>query len=177
MKRIYYLTLLIAALSLPGSSADAPPLDPHLDPLRPLLDKTWKGELKGSTPEKPLVDVARWERALNGRAVRILHSINDGIYGGEILVTWDDQKQELAYFYFTTAGFRTTGTMKLEARRFTTHEIVVGSSEGTTEVRATNELLPDGTFRVKSEYFKNGQWVPGHEVTYHEDPNAKVQFR
>jgi len=74
------------------AAAEPPPLDPHLEPLRPWLEKTWKGEFKNSTPEKPIVDVARWERALNGKAVRVLHSINDGVYGGESLVMWDEEK-------------------------------------------------------------------------------------
>jgi hypothetical protein len=53
-----------------------------------LLAKTWKGALKSSEPDKlatanlpearPVVDVMRWERALNGKAIRVLHSINDG---------------------------------------------------------------------------------------------------
>src|SRR5690349_7233484 len=59
-----------------------PTLNPHLEPLRPLLGKTWKGVFDGSTAEKPTVDIARWERVLNGQAVRLLHSINQGVYGG-----------------------------------------------------------------------------------------------
>ena len=93
------------------AAADKPSLDPHLEPLRPLLEKTWKGAFKNSTPEKPTVDVARWERALNGKAVRVLHSINDGVYGGETLIVWDPKKNVLESHYFTTAGFTTTGTV------------------------------------------------------------------
>src|SRR5574341_718362 len=88
-----------AALAV--SAADRPSLDPHFEPLRPLLDKTWKGAFKNSKSDKPTVDVMRWERALNGKAVRILHSINDGAYGGESLVTWDEEKQSVVFHYFT----------------------------------------------------------------------------
>jgi len=48
-----------------------------LEPLRPFL-KTWKGHFKNSTPEKPVYDTAKWERAMNGQAVRVTHSVNDG---------------------------------------------------------------------------------------------------
>src|SRR5688572_30209681 len=68
-----------------------------LKPFAPLLGKTWKGEFKASTPEKPVFDVARWERALNGRAIRVLHSVNEGVYGGETLIIWDAKKKTLAY--------------------------------------------------------------------------------
>ena len=97
-------------------AGDAPQLAEPFKPFAPLLGKTWKGEFKDSTPEKPLFDVARWERALNGKAVRVLHSVNDGIYGGETIITWDAAKKSLVYWYFTTAGFRTEGAMKSQAR-------------------------------------------------------------
>jgi hypothetical protein len=178
MKSLLLASLLVSTLSftLGCLGGDQLPLDLHLEPLRPLLEKTWKGAFKNATPEKPTVDVARWERALNGRAVRVLRSINDGIYGGEILVTWDEKKQQVIYHYFTTAGFTTIGTMQLEDGKFITHEVVTGSAEDVTETRGINEIRPDGTFHVKSEYLKNGQWVPGHEVTYREDASAKVVF-
>ena len=174
-----FLGLLVAAtaaLTL-NSWAQGVPLDSHLEPLRPLLEKTWKGQFKNSKPEQPTVDRARWERALNGRAVRILHSINDGVYGGESILMWDEKKQVVTYYYFTTAGFMTTGTFRFDAGKFITHELVTGSADGVTEVRGTSELLSDGRLHVKSEYRKNGEWVPGHEVTYDEDPAGKVIFR
>jgi len=152
-------------------------LDEHLEPLRPFIGKTWKGHFKDSTPEKPQVDIARWERALNGKAVRVLHSINNGVYGGESLVIWDDKKKSLVYYYFTTAGFYTTGTMTIKDGKFTSHEVVTGGAEGVTEVKATSEVRADGTMVSKSEYLKEGKWVPGHEVTYREDSKAEVVFK
>ena len=61
-----------------------------------------------------MVDLALWERALNGKAVRVLHSINEGMYGGETLITWDAEKKTIVYHYFSTAGVQTRGTMKVE---------------------------------------------------------------
>ena len=74
------LLLLIVAMSSSSVvfSGDKAPLAEQLKPFAPLLGKTWKGEFKNSTPEKPLFDVARWVRALNGKAVRVLHSVYDG---------------------------------------------------------------------------------------------------
>lgn len=148
-----------------------------MEPLRPLLDKTWKGAFKDSKPDKPIIDVMRWERALNGKAVRVLHSVNDGVYGGETIFMWDEKKQEVTYHYFTTAGFMTVGSMSSKDGKLLTHELVKGGSGGVTEVRGTSELLPDGSFRVKTEYLKDGQWQPGRETTYNEDSAAKVVFK
>ncbi len=143
----------------------------------PLLGKTWKGEFKDSTPQKPLFDVARWERALNGQAIRVLHSVNDGAYGGETLITWDAKNKTLAYWYFTTAGFRTEGTMKHEDGQWIGHETIAGAAGGITEVKSTSKILPDGRLQVKAEYRKDGKWDVGREVTYKLAPEAKVIFK
>jgi len=179
MKTLYSNLLLVCALSTVLAAAAETPgsLDPNLEALRPLINKTWKGEFKDSKPDKPTIDIARWERALNGKAVRLLHSINEGVYGGETLFVWDEKKKAVAYYYFTTAGFMTIGTLTVKDAKIITNESVSGSAEGITEVRGTSEIRPDGTFYVKTEYLKNGEWLPGHEVAYREAPDAKVVFR
>ncbi|HEY5909942.1 MAG TPA: hypothetical protein VJA21_04990 [Verrucomicrobiae bacterium] len=170
--------LLLSAVADANLLADTPAyLDPHLECLRPLIDKTWKGEFKNSKPDKPIIDVSRWERALNGKAVRMLHSINDGAYGGETIFVWDEKKQTVAYHYFTTAGFMTTGTLEAKDGKVLTSEHVSGATGGVTEVRGTSEIRADGTFHVKTEHLKDGEWSPGHEVTYREAPEAKVVFK
>ncbi len=166
----------VIAVSAAEVAKDGPKLNAHLEPLRPFL-KTWKGTFVKSTPDKPIVDVLRCERGLNGQAIRFLHSINDGAYGGETMIIWDEKKQSLVYYYFTTAGFMTTGRMEVSEGKMATHEEVKGSSEGITEVRGHSEMTPDGKFHVKTEYRKNGEWVPGHEVYYQEDSKAEPVFK
>ena len=182
MKNAFYEKLTFSVLALflgwanlaraEGESS----LDSHLEPLRPLLGKTWKAAFKESKPEKPTVDIARWERILNGKAVRVLHSINEGTYGGETIFMWYEKKQAVTYYYFTTAGFMTTGTATFKDGKVITSEMVSGNANGVTEVRGTSEILPD-SFHVKTEYLKNGEWAPGHEANYHEDASAAVKFR
>jgi hypothetical protein len=162
------------------SAGETASLQPELEAMRPLLGKTWRGEFKNSTPEKPVADVVRWERALNGKAVRSLHSVNDGTYGGETIYRWDADKKAVTYHYFTTAGFMTTGTISFKEGKFITHEVVssdTGGAGGVKEVRSTSELLADGTFRVKTEHLKDGEWKPGRETIYKEDASAKVVFK
>ncbi|MGH8245778.1 MAG: hypothetical protein ACREUU_05030, partial [Gammaproteobacteria bacterium] len=175
--RLVLAVVAFLSCAAPLPAADKPSLDPRLEPLRPLLEKTWKGAFKSSTPEKPLVDVMHWERALNGKAVRILHSVNNGAYGGESLVTWDAAKQSVVYHYFTTAGFMTTGTMSFKDGKVNTHEVVKGKADGVTEVRGETELRADGTLAVKTEHLKHGEWSAGREVVYKEDPDVRVVFK
>ncbi len=180
-----FLLVLMAAIFLTGVviAADAEketpkePLDPQLEGFRPFLGKTFRGEMRNSTPEKPAFDVQRFERALNGKAVRALHSINDGVYGGETLIFWDKAKNQISYFYFTTGGFYTTGSMTITNNKYTSLEKVAGASEGVTEVKGSGELKPDGTFVTSSEYLKEGKWVPGHGAVYKVDPKAEVKFK
>lgn len=174
---LIFLFMALFAFHSTGAEKEQEVLSPHLAPLKPYIGKTWKGEFSSSTKEKPMVDVSRWERALNGQAVRVLHSINDGEYGGETIVVWDAKEEGIVYFYFTTAGFYTKGTMKFEDGKILSHEYVTGNEQGITEVKAITEVLPDGRFHSKSQYLKNGEWVDGHEVTYREDPKAEVIFK
>jgi hypothetical protein len=167
---------LLAALVLPAA-APAADLDPRLAPLQPLLGKTWRGVFPESKPDKPVVDVSRFEAALNGQAVRNLHSINDGEYGGETLIVWDQEKQALVFYYFTTAGFYTTGTMRAEDGALVSHEVVKGNADGITEVKATFRPQPDGRLHVKTQYLKQGKWVEGRDMHYAEAPEAAVRFR
>ena len=149
-------------------------LNQHLEPLRPFVGKTWRGEFADSTPDKPKVDVSKWEAALGGNAVRILHSVNDGEYGGETMIVWDDSEQSLVYFYFTNSGFYTRGSMTVDDGHYVTRETVVGSAGGVTDVKSTSHITPDGRMRITSQYFSNGTWVEGQEIMYHHDDGAHV---
>lgn len=170
------VTVLLAALALPAVAYPAE-LNPRLAPLKPLVEKTWRGVFPESKPGKPMVDVSRFEVALNGQGVRNLHSINDGEYGGETLIVWDQEKQALVFYYFTTAGFYTTGTMRAEDGGLVSHEVVKGSADGVSEVKATFRLLPDGRLHVKTQYLKEGKWVEGRDMHYVEAPTATVKFK
>ncbi len=179
MKKMTLILLAAFSIFCGKLFADDPDLSlsEHLKIFQPLIGKTFRGEFANSTPDKPMFDVSKWERALNGQAIRVLHSVNDGIYGGETIIMWDAENEKIAYWYFTTAGFRTTGTMEIEGWVWTSLEKVVGNKQGITEVRATSELKPDGTLSLKSEFYQNEQWVPGHELTYHEAPDYAVKFK
>ncbi|MCL4807263.1 MAG: hypothetical protein KJ062_05630, partial [Thermoanaerobaculia bacterium] len=89
-------TLLVVALlglALPGAAASpAAPLRDELAALRPYVGKTWKALVNA---EKKQYDVSRWDAALGGRVVRILHSVADGAYGGESIVRWDPVAKEI----------------------------------------------------------------------------------
>jgi hypothetical protein len=177
MRSLAATTLLTAALLACASGAAAVEMNPRLQPLAHLLGKTWRGTVSPPGAAKPATDVSRFELALNGQAVRNRHSIDDGAYGGETFIVWEEARQSLVYYYFTTAGFYTTGTITVKDGVMESHEIVKGSAGGVTEVKATHRILPDGRLLVKSRYLKNGAWEDGRETHYVEDPQAVVRFK
>ena len=114
-------------------------------------------------PDQPkVVDVTLFEKVLNGKALRTTHSINDGAYGGESYVFWNNQTKRLEFHYFTTADFITTGWMEFETpTKFVAYEDVTGESQvsqGITKVRSISELAGD-SMTVSTSYLKNGEWT------------------
>jgi hypothetical protein len=171
------LTSLAVAFLAGAALAAAAEPNPRFEPLKPLLGKTWRSQPSTPPGGKTVVDVQRWELALNGQAVRVLHSINDGEYGGESLIVWDQDQQSLVYFYFTTAGFYTAGKALSEGGALVTSEVVKGDADGITEVRGTTRVLPDGRMHVKTQYLKAGKWQDARDVHYVEDREAQVRFK
>ena len=113
MKRyISNITLIIIGflLSQTGETAKME-LSEYLKPLQTYIGKTFKGEFADSTPENPTYDIQYWERALNGNAIKITHSVNNGEYRGESMIMWDAKLGSLVSWYFTTAGFYTKATV------------------------------------------------------------------
>jgi hypothetical protein len=166
-------------LSFALSAAELGSLHPKLEPLRPYLDQHWQGDLTQAGSEKKVVDRSYWSRALNGQAIKTMHSINDGEYGGESFIFWDDAKQNLAYYYFTTAGFYTHGTMQFDANigQIVALEKVENNQNGITEVKSYSRIMPDGTMEVKSSYLQNGNWVDGHSATYKKVAQQQIIFK
>lgn len=161
-----------------GSPKQSPPkMHPKLEPFRPLLGKTFTGAFDSPTPENPPVDVQKWERILNGKAVRLMHSLNQGQYGGETIFRWDASKKSVVFHYFTTAGFMTTGTVTVRGTGWTSHEVVQGGETSIKEVKAETQPLEDGSLQVSTRLLKDGEWVPGSTVIYRLTPKAKVVFR
>ena len=178
MKKLFTVLLLILCISCQHTADNInTQLSEHLKPFEPYIGKTYKGEFANSTTEKPIYDISHWERALNGNAIRIIHSVNNGEYGGESIIMWDADKDSIASWYFTTAGFYTQATLHFEDEKLISIEDVTGNENGITQVKAIITLLPDGELVNSSKYFMNGSWVDGHKIHYKEAPDAKVVFK
>ncbi|MFC3033277.1 hypothetical protein ACFOEE_12170 [Pseudoalteromonas fenneropenaei] len=137
---------------------------------------SWQADFPVPAGQPAMQDVSHWERALNGTAVRTLHSINDGVYGGESLIFWDNSKQSLVFYYFTTAGFYTQGTMEMvNDHEFIAYEAVTGNADGITQVKSTSSVSAE-QIKVSTQYLKNGQWT-NPEVRIYTRSTKAVKFK
>lgn len=175
MKLVCFLTLFLSFASV----ASPPTLHPELEMFRPFLDSHWEGDLTEPGKEKKMIDRSVWSRALNGQAIKTLHSVNDGDYGGETMIFWDQKQKKIAYYYFTTAGFYTHGTMTYnpETKSIEALENVENNAQGITQVRSHSVLDPTGRLQISSEYLQHGKWVKGHSASYKRVPRTEVKFR
>ncbi|WP_215397119.1 hypothetical protein [Rheinheimera oceanensis] len=178
MSRIFLSMLLLCGVSA-LCAAEQATLHPKLEPLRPYLNQYWQGDLSQPGADTKVIDRSLWSRALNGQAIKTVHSVNDGQYGGESFIFWDESKQSLAYYYFTTAGFYTHGTMQFDAQigQIIAVEQVENNQNGITEVKSFSRIMPDGKMEVKSSYLQNGNWVDGHSATYQPVAQQQIIFK
>jgi len=139
-------------------------LSPQLQVFAPYLG-TWQSTFNTPAGKPPVVDVSMWERHLNGNAIRTLHSINDGEYGGESIIFFDKKRDSLVFYYFTTAEFFTTGTIEmLSDTSFVAYEDVEGNADGITKVKSVSEMSPE-KMTVSTSYLKKGKWTePEHRI-------------
>lgn len=137
---------------------------------------TWEATFKSPDGKSEVYDVSHWERALNGKALRTLHSINNGDYGGESLMFWDKKKQQVVFYYFTTADFFTQGSIEfISENEFIAYEDVSGNADGITQVKSTSQLLDD-EMNVSTSYLKDGEWTKPENRTYRRS-NKQVIFK
>lgn len=149
----------------------------QLQSFEPFIGKTYKGEFSSSTPENPMFDIQSWERILNGKGIKTIHSVNNGDYGGESIIMWDSEEKTIKCWYFTTAGFTTVSNIIATENGFEFTEIVTGNQNGITEVKGTTTLLKGGRLKTSSKYLKDGEWIFGHEITYQEIEQGNVIFK
>ena len=177
--RCIRLFLFVMAAGVAAAEEEPPYLHPELEPFESLLGKTWVGHFAGSPGGAKMEDVVRYERALNGMAVRSLHSLNNGMYGGETLFRWDDSEGKLVFHYFTTQGMVTKGEIrKIDANSFTSIELVEDPSKagGVTRIEALFRVETDRLV-VRSTYFRGEEASSGHSAEYKPAPKREVVFR
>jgi hypothetical protein len=155
------LLLILTALQVQAET----PLREELSFFQPYLGD-WIGEFESGKGEPAITDTGHWESALNGMALRTTHALSTGTYAGESFFVWDEKTQRITFFYFTTAGFHTTGHIEIvDDRTFIAYEDVTGNADGITQVKSTSRFSGDN-IEISTQYLKNGEWTPPASRTY-----------
>ncbi len=159
----------IAALLMLGGPAFAADKAEAYEPMAPfakLAGKAWRGEGVGPNGQ-PVVDIARYEFILGGRAFQSTHRLENGSYGGRTIIFYDEGAKKHIFHYFTTAGFHTTGEITPSEDGFTAVEKVEGH-DAFAEVHS-KAVYGDGTIRIVSSHVTHdGVKSEGEGLLYRE---------
>ena len=174
MKRILYI--LVPIIFISGQTKSKTFLSEHLTGLKPFIGNTYKGNFINSTIENPMIDVLSFERALNGNAVKVTHSVNSGEFGGETMVMWNPEKEGLQSWYFTSAGSLTVQNVQIQKDTFISIENVAGNQNGITKVKTIIEVLHGDQIQKRTKYLMNNLWKDGSEIIYNKINDLKPIF-
>ena len=136
----------------------------------PLAGKVLRGEGTGPDGE-PVVDFAKWEFILGGRAFQSTHKLEGHSYGGRTIFFFDEGAKKYIFHYFTTAGFHTTGEVTPTDDGFVVTEKVIGHPEF-VEVRSRMFFEGDVVRVTSSHVDKDGNVSEGEGFDYREVDEA-----
>ena len=160
----FYLALTITITRADDLSSSR--LSDHLIGFSSFIGKTYEGNFISSTKENPMVDVLSFERALNGSAIKIIHSVNDGEFGGETIIMWDSKEKSLRSWYFTSAGSLTLQDVEMKGEKFISIEDVSHNQNGITKVKTIIELIHGDKLQKRTKYLIDNLWMDGNDMIY-----------
>ncbi|WP_029085711.1 copper chaperone PCu(A)C [Brevundimonas aveniformis] len=156
------------AQELPAAEVSAK--DPFV-PLYPLIGRTWRGISLGPDTAE---DVVRWDWAVDGHAVRAVHAVNGGVYGGETTFFPDGESGNLIFSYLTSGGFHTNGSLTVRPDGVMEIEQMVHGLDGLERLRSTVTVPGDGTYQTRTLVERDGRWVPFGGFDYRIESGATV---
>ncbi|HNR76977.1 MAG TPA: hypothetical protein PKM48_07585 [Parvularculaceae bacterium] len=155
--------------SIEAATADAASTVERYAPMAafaPFSGKTFRGEWTDENGER-LVDFAKWELILNGRALQSTHRLEGKDYGGRTIFFYDEGAKNYVFHYFTTAGFHTTGTSDFVDDGLVTEEKV----EGHDSIGSVRSKVTFGADAIEIDVVyvgKDGSETPGGHRVYTE---------
>ncbi len=152
-------------------------LSKHLSGFEIFVGKKFQGEFYNSTKENPLMDIIYFERILNGEAIRISHSVNNGEYGGEYIITWNSDKGKIESYHFSTGGEIRVSNIDIINNEISIKEDFSQNENGIQKVKKIFRLGAEGYLENNIKYMINNMWVKSHEMIYSRNDSAKIIFR
>ncbi|PAP75614.1 hypothetical protein [Rubrivirga marina] len=142
----------------------------QLAPLAPLVGAPWRGTFEQDG--QSVTDVSRFEWAMRGQALRNVHTLEGGGYGGETLI-WAEG-DSLRFVYVTSGGFSTSGTGSVRTDGALVVEEAVEGHPEIDRVRSVSLVDAEGRLQTITEFRRQGAWSPGRSVMYVRTPEAAL---
>jgi hypothetical protein len=163
IKRTLGLSLL--AFVIMQLSSNAQTLNPNFDILKPLLDKSWVGELKAPDGKATYSTTHEFKLLWDGSAVKYVGSIPELNSYSEGFFYWDREEGKIAVFIMNSEGVYQQGYVTLEEGNITVKGRIYFPDKN-FEYRNTLELTKDG--RMIDRWFQNafGPWMAGHVIEF-----------
>ena len=175
MKKIFYYFIITTSLIL-GDNIDKPFLSEKIQGFEVFIGKYFKGETFNSTKTKLISEVIHFKRILNGQAIRIVHSINEGEFGGESIITWNQENNILESVYFSTGGNIKHSMVTLKENTITLVEDVSKNQNSIKKVKTTYYLNSYGQLKKETKYYINNMWIFSHNSNYTESKSSEIIF-
>ena len=165
--RFIQILLLALVAATPAAAENA------FDALAPFMGKTWRGAEDVEDSEHGYV-IQRWEWILGGRAVRVSHANNGGVFGGVWTIYEDPLTGKLRSHYVGAFGSYSEGLLEEEDGSLV-HEMRVTGAASLNFVRLVITPQEDGSFITNAEYFQNGEPLDSAPTfRYREAPGAEL---
>ena len=162
------LRILFIIFTLGSFLRSEKPISEHLRPFKALLGNRYQGKYSNPQDGRLMDEVQHWERTLNGNAIKMTHSINNGEYGGVTIFMFDPEFQVLRSWYFDTAGSVKTANINYFNEKIIITEDVSKNKNGITKVKTIIEILDNLMLLKKTKYLMKNLWVDGNEVLFRE---------
>ena len=170
----FYCLLSIGCIAAEGNPDSN--LSEHLVGFYSYLGNTYEGNFINSTKENPMIDILSFERVLNGSAVKMIHSVNDGEFGGETIIMWDSEKNSLRSWYFTSAGSLTLQHVEVNGEKFISVEDVSNNQNGIMKVKTIIELLHGNKLQKRTKYLMDNLWMEWNDMIYEQVTGKGPKF-
>ena len=128
-----------------------------------MLGKRWRGRYVPADPDKQFEHVIQWEAALRGTAIRCTKQVPEVGFEMETLYYSKPGSDTIVFESLSSRGLTSSGTVQREGDGF-----VLLGSDSRRRFKHSFELRPDGILEDRFLLDKQGEWVQGHLVEYHD---------
>lgn len=171
-KVVKKIVLTVIICLLPVYSINSQTLAERLSPIKPFLDKTWKGDLKSPEGEIISVEIRTFESLSDGKIIKAYIRNEGNSNRGEGYFYWDDIAKRIAFFFLESSGVFNTGFVSAENNIITIEGKMTWPAQSNPEVKQsydfknTFEFTADGKMIDRWYHNAFGPWRPGHVIEF-----------